>query len=281
MNNFRLGIFWFLLSLLVSAFNDSVVKYLSAYMTAEAVTQYRFIFATLTMLPLFALRPSLFRTNRYVLHFIRGLILFAAMYLWCSALSIVKITSATVISFTIPIFVLIMAPIFLKERVSVHLWTATAVCFIGILLILEVGVADYSVGILKMLASAAMFASLDIINKRVVSHEPLIVMLFYSNIVTMLLSFIFFGMTQVSLTPQLIVLLVLLGVGANSILFCILKAFRYVNASLLSPFRYLELVITFCIGYLFFGELLHTQFIIGAFIIIATTLYIARYQRKS
>lgn len=276
MKTFNVGILWFFLSLIISTLNDSVIKYISPEIGFQTVLQCRFFFATLTLLPFAFLRIADFKTKRISLHLIRGIILFLAMFLWCSALPVVKITCATLISFTIPIFILILAPIFLNEKVSGQLWIATAICFIGIMMILEVGEINYNTSIFKMLMSAFLFATLDVINKKFVTKEPMMVMLFYSNLITLALSFIAFGGINLNIGWFNLLLMLVLGIGANGILYCVLKAFSYINASSLSPYRYLELIISFWIGYIVFNESLTAKFAVGASVIICTTLYVNR-----
>lgn len=276
MNGVNIGILWFLLSLIMSALNDGIIKYISPTLGAQAVLHYRFFFATLTLLPFVLVNPLKFRTRRIILHCTRGVILFTAMFLWCSALMVVKITCATLISFTIPIFILILAPIFLQEKVPLRLWIATLVCFFGITMILEIGAITYNTNILKLLFSALLFATLDVINKKFVTKEPMLIMLFYSNLVTLMLSFIVFGKLNLNIGLENFALLLVLGVGANGILYCMLKAFSHIDASKLSPYRYLELVVSFSIGYVVFGESLTSSFILGAAIIIFATLYVNR-----
>lgn len=280
MQQVNLGILWFLLSLIISALNDGIIKYISPELGPQLVLQYRFLFATVTMLPLMLINPSSFKTSRISLHIVRGGILFCAMFLWCSALSVVKITCATLISFTIPIFILILAPIFLGEKTPLRLWIATIICFCGIAMILEVGAISYNLSMFKMLVSALLFATLDIINKKFVTKESMIVMLFYSNLFTLILSFTVFGMPNLNIGYTNLALLLLLGVGANGILYCVLRAFSYIEASTLSPYRYLELIISFSIGYLVFDESITARFAVGAAIIILATLYVNRNPKR-
>jgi S-adenosylmethionine uptake transporter len=70
----------------------------------------------------------------------------------------------------------------------------------------------------------------------------------------------------------------LLGGGANLILFCLLKAFDAVEISSLQPFRYVELLFAGFFGWTFFGEMPSVHTLLGAGLIIPATLYIACYE---
>lgn len=277
------GIFWFFISLLVGVINDAIVKHLGQVIPPFEIAFFRFLFATLSLLPALLISGfGLFKTSSISIHMLRGVLLCGAMFLWCLGVSNVKIVSATVMTFTIPIFVLIMAPLVLKEKVSLKLWGATLCCFIGILLFLDPGSRISFVFTSIMLLSAFLFAVLDIINKKFVSSESMMSMLFYSNLFTTIISFSSFFMGDwVMLSNQQIFFLAILGLGANAVLYCILKAFTYVSASSLAPYRYLELIISFGVGYFVFEELPDARLWLSSTIIIASTLYICVAQIKS
>ena len=131
---YLIGISWFLLSLIISSFNDVIAKYVSSNISPLEVSFYRFLFGTISLVPfIFYSGLKSIKTSRPMLHFVRGLFLAIAIFLWISGLKSSQVTIATIISFTIPIFVLILAPIVLKETVSLKLWAVTFVGIIGIL----------------------------------------------------------------------------------------------------------------------------------------------------
>ena len=66
----------------------------------------------------------------------------------------------------------------------------------------------------------------------------------------------------------------ILGAGANLLLFCLLKSFSLVDASALAPFRYTELMWSAAVGFLVFGEIPAATTLIGAAVIIPSTLYV-------
>ena len=128
-----------------------------------------------------------FYTSRIGLHLIRGGLLFCAIALWCFGLTQAPITVATTLTFVIPMFVLILARIFLNERVSWARWIVTIIGFLGATIVLEPTHVDFSPLMLLLLAATAMFATLDVINKKFVVKESMLAMLFYTALVTMLL----------------------------------------------------------------------------------------------
>ena len=185
--NFK-GITWFITSLLVSSSGDVMMKYLGSSFHPYQVVFLRFLFATISMLPWLYLNKASFSTSRLPLHFIRGALLFGGISFWCMGLNVVKISLATTINFTIPIFVAILAVAFLKEKFSMLRVVATLLGFVGIVVGTNPTSMGFEIMSLVLVLSAFMFALLDVINKKFVSDESTISMLFYSNIFTTLLS---------------------------------------------------------------------------------------------
>jgi S-adenosylmethionine uptake transporter len=131
-----------------------------------------------------------------------------------------------------------------------------------------------------LLLSAMMFAGLDILNKKYVVKESMLSMLFYSALVTTVLGFYPAMKLWHTMTTSQVILLALLGAGSNLILYCLLKAFSYVNASAVAPYRYLELIISGVVGFIVFNEIPALPAFIGTLIIIPCTLYVASAQIK-
>jgi S-adenosylmethionine uptake transporter len=288
-NTFIRGILWFLMSLLVSNINDVISKYLGNNLHPIQTTFMRFLFGSLVLLPFMVYfgRQS-FETTRPLLHFFRGLFLFGGIALWNYGLTIAPITVVTLISFTIPLFVLILAKLFLKEQVGYARFTATIVCFIGVSIVLFLQPLHSTIGFfgglnpyaLILLVSAFLFASLDIINKKYIIKETMLSMLFYSTLITTLLGVYPTMKVWIDPTPTQYILLFTLGCGANLLLYFLLKCFTLVDASAVAPFRYFELVVSAVSGFLFFREIPTLATIIGSAIVIPSTLYIARYESR-
>ncbi len=254
--NYLIGIMWFIASLAVSIANDTCMKYLSTSLPPMQITFLRFSFGCLSLLPIMLLNGvQSFYTARKSIHFARGLILFLAMSIWCYGLTIVPIVHATLTTFTIPLFLLLLAPIFLKEKISKPLLLATIAGFIGAVISFDVMNVDFEISSMILLISACLFAFLDVINKRFVQKESMLSMLFYSALVTSALGFIPAYMVWQNPSFDDLLILFYLGAGGNAILYCLLKAFSLVPASSIAPYRYLELIFSSIVGFVIFTEI--------------------------
>ncbi|GAA5251807.1 DMT family transporter [Candidatus Rickettsia kedanie] len=276
------GIGWFLLSLVSSSANDVMSKYLGTRLHSFEVAFFRFFFSSIVLLPFVVYYgKNTLKTSRPFVHILRGLLLFFGMTSWTYGLTIAPVTTATVVSFSIPLFTLILAVFFLNENIIWQRWVVTVVGFIGLVVTLKPHAEDFNPEILYFVLAAISFAMLDIINKKFVIKESMINMLFYSAIVTAIVSLPV--ASQYWLTPSgfELALLFVLGSSGSLILFFLLKAFSMVDATATAPYRYLELVISAIAAYFIFNEFPDKNTLHGAVIIIPTTLFIIYSEKKA
>ncbi|KJV81539.1 S-adenosylmethionine uptake transporter [Rickettsia hoogstraalii str. RCCE3] len=276
------GIGWFLLSLVSSSANDVMSKYLGTRLHSFEVAFFRFFFSSIVLLPfVFYYGKNTLKTSRPFVHILRGLLLFFGMTSWTYGLTIAPVTTATVVSFSIPLFTLILAVFFLNENIIWQRWVVTVVGFIGLVVTLKPHAEDFNPEILYFVLAAISFAMLDIINKKFVIKESMISMLFYSAIVTAVVSLPV--ASQYWLTPSgfELALLFVLGSSGSLILFFLLKAFSMVDATATAPYRYLELVISAIAAYFIFNEFPDKSTLHGAVIIILATLFIIYSEKKA
>ena len=272
---FLVGLFWFFAHQLIGVGNDVIMKYTGSTLSVVQVVFLRFAFATVTMLPvMFATGSDSFKTGRLPLHFARSLLLAAGIALYCKGLSIAPIAVVTTLNFTIPMFTLVLARIFLDERVDATRWFGTLAGFVGVTVVVQPGGASFKPMWLVVLLSAALFAALDVLNKIFVGKESFWAMIFYTAFFTTLISAYPAYLSWVAPSAVQLILMALLGAGANLLLYCLLKSFSMVDASALAPFRYVELLWSAAIGALLFAEVPAASTLIGAAVIIPSTLYI-------
>jgi S-adenosylmethionine uptake transporter len=280
-NSVLLGIVWFTASLFIGIVNDSITKYLGRSLSIHQIVFMRFLFSFITLTPVILITGiNQLKTNNIKLHIIRGGLLFIAISLWSASFQYVPITTVTAIGFTMPLYILILSAVFLKERVSINRLLATIVGFIGVFLVLNPESTNAYFALTFLVLASLCFASLDIINKKYISTESTLSMMFYSALITTTLGWINITSELKYLEYTELTLLFMLGSGANLLLYCLLQAFKYVDASFLSPFRYLELVFSILSSYFLFNELISLNVLFGAFVIIISVVWVT-YNEQS
>lgn len=276
------GIFWMVVTCIISNSNDIFTKHVGVRLSGAEVAFFRFFFSAIVLLPFMMARgKGAFVTKYPGAQCIRSVLLVLAMIAWSYGVSSLPLTLATTISFTVPFFVLPLAKIFLKEHVGWQRWFATFFGFIGIIVSIHPTGNAFNPMALALVASTLMFASLDIINKKLlIEDETLLSMLFYSALGTAILGLIPALLTWQTPTLQELFFLFILGCGASLILFCLLKAFAATEVSALQPFRYAEFVLSAIFGFVIFQEFPTVSTLLGAAIIVPSTLYIVFYETR-
>lgn len=298
------GVFWAVAVCLVSSLNDVFTRFAGSRMDFFQVAWFRFMFSTLTLLPVMLyFNRSTFFTNKPGFQAMRAILGYGAVACWVAGVSMTELSIASIMAQTVGLFVLVMAYVILGERVGLQRTLATLAGMSGILIILlapkegssftmeALSTFDLPVvlvtvfngsnlGIYFLLAASIMFAASDILNKIMVAQEHPLTMLFYFALGTSLIGLI--PAIYVWQTPQLIELfwLFCLGAGANLILFCLLKAFAATEISALQPYRYVEIFFATGFGFALFGEVPTLLILVGAAIIIPSTLTIALYETR-
>jgi S-adenosylmethionine uptake transporter len=281
LRTYFVGVSWFVLSLISSSINDVIAKYVGVRLHTYEVTFFRFMFGTMTLIPfVMYYGVSTLKTSRPTVHFMRGFLLFLGMAGWTYGLTLAPVTTATVVSFTIPIFVLVLGVFFLSEHILWQRWLVTIAAFVGLVITLNPSAEDFNPEVLIFVAAAVCFAILDIINKKFVIKESMISMLFYSAIVTALLALPFALQNWIVPNSEELILLFILGAGGSLILFFLLKAFAVADATALAPYRYIELIFSAIIAYIVFQEIPTEATIWGAVVVIPSTLFIIYSEKK-
>lgn len=279
--SYLIGIGWFILSLFTSSINDITSKYVGLRVHSFEIGFFRFLFSTITLIPfVIYYGKNTLNTSNFSVHLLRGVLLFISMTSWIFGLNTVYITTATVLSFAVPLFILILAPFFLNENIIWQRCVVTIVGFIGIVVTLSPQSSDFKPASLIFILASLGFAILDIINKKILIKESIISMLLYSSFITTLLAIpptIYFWKNP---TFDELTLCFIIGCNTNVMCYFILKAFSIIEVTATAPYRYLELMISTILSYLILNEIPQNTTLYGALIIIPCTLFII-YSEKN
>jgi S-adenosylmethionine uptake transporter len=259
------------LASVVSILNDVCMKCVN--MNSYDILFWRFASATLFLIPFmffFKLKP---KKNSLRNHTIRALIFGISMFFYINSLQNLPIATVNAINFSIPIWVVLLAYFFLKEPFNGR-FLSTSLGLIGIIVacIPIWQSCDISSSILLVLGAIG-FACLDVFNKHLMNKdESMILMLFGSSLGITLLYMPFFSWQF----PSNFYIFAWLGIGANAILYFILKAWEACDISALQPLKYIEFPIAIYFGHSLFNETTHPLLFVGLGILIAGVLINAR-----
>lgn len=268
----------------VSCFSvlNAISKTLSAHYPVVQVIWARYLFAFLLMMVLFLprYRMNLFRYKRLDSQIIRGLLLFFSSFLYFHGLVYLPLPTAASISLTSPLIVTALSARFLGEPVGPRRWAAVAVGFIGALIVVRPGHADFDWHTLYIVASTICSSLYQLYSRRYGQAERPEASATMATIVGAVAAAPFLPFEWVTPVGGWdMVLFVAIGVMAGVGHYFLTIAYSQAPAAVIAPFNYLQLVGAAILGYLLFKDVPDMWTWIGAGVIMSSGLYIGHRER--
>ena len=274
------GILWMCFaSMLMFPASNAAAKFLAADYHLIQIIWFRSVihiaFLLVIFLPVQSL-PKLFTTLDLRGQLFRSLVQVVAVACFWVALIWLPITNATAIGLTAPLMVVVLSVFLLGERVRAPRWIAVAIGFVGALIIIRPG-GDVHWSVVLVIISMILYALFIIQTRRLAALDDPRTTAVYAMVVACVASTVllpFFWVTPQNLTD----LLVFTGLGFAGALAHIgmIKAVQYTEVSLVAPFDYSQLIGAAILGYAIFAELPDLWTWVGAAIIVASGVYVAR-----
>ena len=268
------------MSALVNASVNAMVKYLSADIHPFEIVFFRTLFGFVTLSPLlfrYGLEP--FKTRHFRLYFFRACFAVSALLMTWMALSIAPLAKVTAISFSQPLFASILAAIFIGEAIRLRRITALMLGFLGTLIIVRPGSAAFDAGSMLAVGGAACAAATVIFIRILSRTDSVLTLTLYSTLIGAPLSFIAaIGFWKTPTLEQLGWLALIGGVGAIGQLF-FTQAYKLVDVATVSPATFTRLIWAALIGYVVFAEIPDRWTWAGGALIFAAVSYIALRER--
>jgi len=250
---------------------------------AYAIAFFRVLFASLTLLPVVLLtrKPETMRAAKsWRVMLSLGLLLALGWTLLFHSMKLIAIANAVLLNYTAPIFVALLAPLFLKEKLEKSTLLALAISVAGIVVIsyqqnLQISHLNLLGVILGLLAGLA-YAGFIIASKRALSSFSSLVVAFYSYAVASIFLLPFVIGTDFS--PDLTSWILLLVLGVFNTGFAVtlyLKGLGMVKAQKAVVFTYLEPASAVVFGFLFLAQQPTPLMLVGGFLILIAGYIVA------
>jgi drug/metabolite transporter (DMT)-like permease len=219
---------------------------------------------------------NFYYTKRAGLHFLRCLFGFIALVAIFIALRNLPLATVVSISFAAPIFTTIFSVFFLSEKVGLYRWLAVSIGFIGIIVITEPGFGALNIYYIYPIIFCLGLSYVAIAIRQLSTTEPVwLIALNFSIVITLASLFtIPFGWVMPSI--QDLVLLCMIGFLGGFANLWLSQSFKLSEVSLVSPLKYLALVFGIIFGYLIWDEIPSIKTLIGALLVVASSLIIFR-----
>ncbi|MFT5859685.1 MAG: drug/metabolite transporter (DMT)-like permease, partial [Flavobacteriaceae bacterium] len=201
-------------------------------------------------------------------HFYRNLSHLVGQYGWIIGIIYLSLSEVTAIEFTAPVWVIIIASIFLKEKITRIKVISIILCLLGVFVILKPGSDVFTVNSLIVLASAISYSITHVLTKTIVQSSSPLELIFIMCLTQTPISF-FFAISDWE-TPLFYdyFWLILIGISALAAHFSLAKAFKENKISDLIVLDYLRLPILSLAGILIYNESFSLSLLLGGSIIL-------------
>ena len=282
MDNYRtiIGITCTLTAVVLGLVSGILVKKVGTDVTVITTLFYRFLFSVLLLL-IFAIiaRKSQFlkieQKKTLLLRIIFGL---SGISFWFLAIRSMPLGQATTLFQSSVIFVTLLSPFLLNEKVGWFRWAAVLTGLIGIIIVTDPFSSAMSIAVIYGILAASSGAILAILLRRLGRRDkPTSIALWYNFSGTIVIAVIIIIMPKQlsSIGGQTLIDLILLGAVASVLQIFFTTAYKYLDAVVVSSMRYIQIPLSGFAGYLLFSESMSLNQILGAIIIICSCLVIA------
>lgn len=277
------GMVWMGLSGLTFCLLNAILSSLTRELHAFQTQFLRYLFGLIVMVPLLWRDGIAAYAPRGLAGQIwRGIVHTAGLLLWFLALPHIPLADVTALGFTAPIFIMVGAVIFLREKVVATRWIAAGIGILGVAVVLGPKLSGGGGGwTLVMLASSPLFAASYLITKALTRRDRPEVIVFWQCVTISAFTLPFALHGWVWPTPVQFAWFALAGLLGSVGHWCLTEAFRVADVSATQPVKFLDLVWAALLGFVFFGDLPGWATLLGAVIIFGSATWMARQEAKA
>ncbi len=203
-------------------------------------------------------------------HVLRNVIHFTGQNLWFWALTMIPLAQVFALEFTSPIWVIILSPFLLGERITRSRLIAAGLGFAGILIVARPDFSALNPGVLAAAGSAICFALTNIATKSLTRDETIVSILFWLTLMQFVMGTTLAAWDGHINWPTAVTTPWLLLIGCAGVLahLCLTSALRLAPATFVMPIDFARLPLIALIGALFYAEPIKALVFAGAALIV-------------
>jgi len=222
------------------------------------------------------------RTRHWSLHLTRNVFHFFGQNMWFYGITVIPLSQLVALEFTMPIWVLLLAPLFLGETLTPRKIMVGLLGFIGVLIVAQPGVQPISAGHLAGILAAIAFAINLIFTRKIMRHDAVLCVLFWMTASQMVMGAglslgLGFTWPSLEIVPWLIVLAIT-GLTAH---YSLTSALGLAPAMMVAPMEFARLPIISMVGVFVYAEVLDPAVFIGAAVIFAANFWNMRASQRA
>jgi drug/metabolite transporter (DMT)-like permease len=221
-------------------------------------------------------------TRSLGLHFVRNVFHFSGQNLWFYALSVIPLAQVIALEFSSPLWVALLAPLVLGERLTRTRALAAAIGFAGVLIVARPGYTEVNAGVLAAAASAIGFAGNILFTKRLTRTVSIACILFWLTVMQAAFGLVTAGWDGDIVWPSAEAWPWLAVIGVTGLLahLCITNALSVAPASVVVPFDFARLPVIAIVGWALYSEALDPLVFAGAAVIFAANYLNVRVEGR-
>ena len=264
----------------------ALIKAAGKDLPAGQITFLRSAFAMVPILIFLGAHGQLrdaFRTNDIFGHFKRGMVGILSMGFGFYGLIHLPLPESIALGYALPLFTVLIAAVFLKERVGIYRWTAVLVGLTGVgiiswprlTLFREGGFgSSEALGALAMLAFAVLGSIAMVLVRKLVQTERTPTIVLYFSLFASIFSLATLPFGWIALSWPSLGLMALAGFCGGIAQLLLTSSYRYADVSTIAPFEYTSIVLGLIIGYFLFDEVPTGTMLIGTSIVVVAGIFV-------
>lgn len=216
------------------------------------------------------------------LHIVRNLAHFTGQNLWFYALTVIPLAQVFALEFTTPIWVIMLSPLLLGERITRIGALAATLGFVGVMVVTQPGATPISSGTIAAATAAIGFALTAIFTRKLTQTQSITCILFWLTILQFCFGLIMAGFDGDIALPSAASApwLVLIGCAGLLAHFCLTTALSLAPASVVMPIDFVRLPVIAVVAAYLYGEALEIWVFLGAALIFCANYLNIRFSTR-
>ncbi|MCE2517133.1 MAG: DMT family transporter [Alphaproteobacteria bacterium] len=282
-----IGIGYMLIAVAAGLITSFIIKSLSPVATILVILSLRFVFSVPTLAAAAYVKrgPKLLDINRWDRLIMRVIVGQIGIVFWFLSITHTSLGQATALFQSSAIFVTILSPLILREKVGVYRGSAVMLGLIGIIMITNPFHDDLNIGAFYGLCSAIAGAFLVVILRLLgKTEEPVTVALWHNMVGALIYPAVMLAIGEAFIFGAIIddqlALMCFFGLCATFVQIGFTSAYQHGEAAALAPVRYLSVPMAALAGVLIWGEALSFIEITGMVIVVGSCVFISYREYK-
>ncbi|WP_086480000.1 DMT family transporter [Oceanospirillum sanctuarii] len=222
----------------------------------------------------------LLKTQHLIRHGLRNIAHYAGQYGWFYGLAYISLAEVIAIEFTTPVWTALFAFFLIGERLTAARLIALTLGLAGLVMILRPSTEGMNPAALAVLAGAVGYAFSYIQTKSLSATDAPLTILFYMTVMQLpfglVPSVLDWRLPSLEMMPWV----VLVGITAMTAHYCMTRAFKLADATVVVPMDFLRLPLIMAVGFIVYQESVDIWVLAGAVVMFSGNLINVRAEQK-